>query len=190
VTLFHDWIEDYVTVVPIVGGGESRGNVPTAVRRGYSLQGTWQMDSIGFIGAKLDLNLHIEDSSLEDPVTGTSRAFDRARLKEIRLDFRHDVPRADWAWGSEFRRSIFAPYYRVREFGFDFSNPTFAAVFVEHKDVMGLTVRGRAANLFKGGSVLDRWIYAGPRDTAPILFRENRRRAIGYIFNLIVSGNF
>jgi hypothetical protein len=190
VKLFHDWIQDYVTVIPVAGGGESSGNVPNARRRGYSVQGTWQMDSIGFAGAKTDLNLHIEESKLEDPVTGVTRAFDRSRLKEIRLDFRHDVPRTDWAWGTEFRRSIFAPFYRVREFGYDYSIPTFGAVFVEHKDVLGLTVRARAANLFKGTSVLDRLIYAGPRDSAPVLFRENRRREVGYVFNMNVSGSF
>jgi hypothetical protein len=46
------------------------------------------------------------------------------------------------------------------------------------------------ANLFKGDTVLDRWIYAGPRDRAPLLFRENRRRGIGYVFNLNVAGSF
>ena len=190
VTFFYDAIEDYVTVIPVVGGGESSGNVPSAVRRGYSVEGTWQMDSIGFAGAKLDLNLHIEDTRLDDPVTGIARAFDRARLKELRLDFRHDVPRTDWAWGSEFRRTIFAPYFRVSEFGYDYNNPTFGAVFVEHKDVLGLTVRARAANLFKGDTVLNRWVYAGPRDRAPVLFHEDRRRSIGYVFNLFVSGSF
>ncbi|MXP41779.1 TonB-dependent receptor plug domain-containing protein [Altererythrobacter soli] len=190
VKLFHDWIQDYVTVIPVLGGGESSGNVPSAKRRGYSVQGTWQMDSIGFAGAKTDLNLHIEESTLKDPVTRARRAFDRTRLKEIRLDFRHDVPRTDLAWGTEFRRSIFAPYYRVSEFGYDYNVPTFGAVFAEHKDVMGLTVRARVGNLFKGGSVLHRAIYAGPRDRAPILFRENRRRGVGYVFNLNVSGSF
>ena len=190
VTFFYDLIEDYVTVIPISGGGESSGNVPKASRRGYSVEGTWQMDSIGFAGAKLDLNLHIEDSSLDDPVTGISRSFDRSRLKEIRLDFRHDVPQTDWAWGTEFRRSIFAPYFRVSEFGYEYNNPTFGAVFVEHKDVLGLTVRARMANLFKGDTVLNRWVHAGPRDRAPLLFHEDRRRAIGYVFNLFVSGSF
>jgi hypothetical protein len=148
------------------------------------------MDPIGFAGAKLDLDLMIADSRLDDPVTGIARAIDRATLKQMLLNFRHDVPRTDWAWGTEIRRSIFAPYFRVREFGYEYNTPTFGAVFVEHKDVMGLTVRARAANLFKGDTVLDRWIYAGPRDSAPLLFRENRRRGIGYVFNLNVAGSF
>ena len=63
VTFFYDLIEDYVTVIPISGGGESSGNVPKASRRGYSVEGTWQMDSIGFAGAKLDLN---HDGQIDD----------------------------------------------------------------------------------------------------------------------------
>ena len=189
VRLFHDWVEDYVTVVPIAGG-ESRGNVPSAIRRGYNLKGTLQMDPIGFAGAKLDLDLSIEDSRLEDPVTGQRRAFDRALLKQVLLNFRHDVPRTDWALGAEFRRSVWAPYFRVAEFGYEYNNPTFGAVFVEHKNVAGLRVRLRAANLFLGDTVLDRWVYAGPRDRAPVLYHEDRRREIGYVFNLCVSGSF
>ena len=54
----------------------------------------------------------------------------------------------------------------------------------------GLRVRLRAANLFLGDTVLDRWVYAGPRDRAPVLYHEDRRREIGYVFNLFVSGSF
>ena len=63
-------------------------------------------------------------------------------------------------------------------------------MFVEHKDVLGLTVRARMANLFKGDTVLSRWVHAGPHDRAPIVFHEDRRREIGYVFNLFVSGSF
>ena len=189
-TLFEDRIEDYVTIVPVVGGLESRGNVPSARRRGYTVEGTWRLDPLGFTGAKLDLELLIERSRLEDPVTGIVRSFDGTRTKQIELDFRHDVPRSDLAWGAEFRRTRFAPYFRVAEHGFDYANPTFSAVFVEHKDVFGLTVRVRAANLFRGDTVLDRLVYAGPRNSAPLLFRENKRRELGTLFNLYVSGSF
>ena len=190
VSLFYDRIEDYVTVIPVGGGGESRGNVPSASRLGYSVEGTWQMDPLGFAGAKLDLDLVVERSRLDDPVGGFARAFDRSVRRQILLNFRHDVPQTDWAWGTEFRRSIFAPYFRVSEFGYEYNNPTFGAVFVEHKDVLGLTVRARMANLFKGDTVLSRWVHAGPHDRAPILFHEDRRREIGYVFNLFVSGSF
>ena len=164
--------------------------MPSARRRGYTVEGTWRLDPLGFTGAKLDLELLIERSRLEDPVTGIVRSFDGTRTKQIELDFRHDVPRSDLAWGAEFRRTRFAPDIRVAEHGFDYANPTFGAVFVEHKDVFGLTVRVRAANLFRGDTVLDRLVYAGPRYSAPLLFRENKRRELGKLFTLYVSGSF
>jgi hypothetical protein len=46
------------------------------------------------------------------------------------------------------------------------------------------------ANLFKGGQVYNRWVYAGPRDSATLLYNEDRFRSFGYIFNLTVSGSF
>lgn len=189
-TLFEERIDDFVTIIPVAGGLESRGNVSSARRRGLAVEGTWRFDPLGFTGAKLDVELLIEDSRLKDPVTGIARSFDRARTKQIELDFRHDIPSSDLAWGTEFRHTKFAPYYRVAEYGFDYANPTFGAVFVEHKDAFGLTVRARAANLFRGDTVLDRLVYAGPRDSAPLLFREIKRRELGIIFNLSVSGSF
>jgi len=164
--------------------------VPSARSRGVELKGTLRLDPVGFSGAKLDFTAQIEKSRLDDPVTGIARPFDRSRTSNIELNFRQDVPNSDWAWGTEFRHSEFAPYYRVVEYGEDYNNPTFGAVFAEHKDVFGLTVRLRVANLFRGASILDRYVYAGRRDTAPFLFRENRRRNFGYIFNLTVSGSF
>jgi hypothetical protein len=189
-TLFEDRIEDFVTIIPVASGLESRGNVPSARRRGYTVEGTWRFDPLGFAGAKLDFELLIENSRLKDPVTGIARSFDRTRTRQIELDFRHDIPRSDLAWGAEFRHTEFAPYFRVAEYGFDYVNPTFGAVFVEHKDFFGLTVRARAANLLRGDTVLDRLVYAGPRDRAPLLFREDKRRELGIIFNLNVSGSF
>lgn len=189
-TLNDREIEDFITVIPQPGGGESPGNIPSARRYGLDLDGTLQFDPIGFSGAKLDLKLRLEQSSLKDPVTGETRKFDNRRSKQIELDFRHDVPDSDWAWGSEFRATEFTPYYRVSEWGYDYNVDLFGAVFVEHKDVFGLTVRFRAANLFRKEIVLQRTVYDGPRNVAPILYTEDRRREIGGIFNLTVSGSF
>ena len=66
----------------------------------------------------------------------------------------------------------------------------FASVFVEHKDVFGLTVRANAGNLLDGRDRLDRTVYEGRRNTAPIAFVERRDRMIGPIFSFSVRGTF
>ncbi|MEO6153098.1 MAG: TonB-dependent receptor plug domain-containing protein [Croceibacterium sp.] len=191
--LFHYLIEDYVTIIPIVRGtsiGESRGNVPTATDTGINLNATLRLDPIGMKGAKFDVRALVDRSRLVDPVSGLDRGFDRAKARELQVDFRYDIPKTDWAWGATYRNSVFLPYYRVTEQGFDYSLARFAAVFIENKDVFGLTLNVRAANLFNAPSILDRSVYGGPRTTAGVLFTERRDRRSGRILQATVSGSF
>ena len=68
--------------------------------------------------------------------------------------------------------------------------PVWASLFVEHKDVLGLTVRATASNLVNARSRWDRIVYAGRRNVAPISFVETRNRLIGPIFSLNIRGTF
>lgn len=187
--LFEHRIEDFVTILPVLGG-EARGNLDSARRRGLQLNATFELAPLGLRGAKLVTALTAEDSSLIDPVTGISRRFDGNAPFEVRADFRHDVPSSDWAWGTEFRHTQTDLAYRVAEFSLTHNPETFGAVFVEHKDVFGLTVRARIGNLFNGKNVYQRTLYNGPRDTGTIIQTEERALTIGQVFNFTVSGSF
>lgn len=188
--LFDDHIEDYVTIVPLPRGGESVGNIASARTYGLQFNSTIRLDRAGFRGAKVDLDVNLRKSRLSDPVTGLVRAFDRSQPYNVSVQFRHDVPGSNWAWGSNIRTSGFDPYYRLAEFGYDYNLKTAFGVFVENKDVFGLTVQARLNNILEMESVLDRYVYAGPRNAAPLLFHENRRREVGHIVNFTVKGNF
>lgn len=187
--LFDEHIEDFVTIVP-VGLGQSSGNIDSARRYGYELKSTVRLDPAGFNGGRIDFTLQGEKSELDDPVGGFKRRFDRSNPRNVRIDFRHDVPATNWAWGLEFRDTQNAPYYRVTEVGVDYNVATFGAVYLEHKDVFGMTVQVRAANLLRGQSVRQRTVHSGPRSPDNILFTEDRRRDVGFVFNLDVSGSF
>lgn len=189
-TLFDERIEDLVLIVPVAGGGEARGNIADARRKGASFTGRLELEPLGWRGAQLDIQMDIEDSRLDDPVEGFSRRFDGNNPFEVQLDFRHDIPETDYAWGFGFRDTERAPFYRVEEVFFDHAPSTFGSVFVEHKDVFGATVRFRVGNVFDANTTLIRTVYAGPRGDAPVLFTEDRRRDIGQTFRLSVAGNF
>lgn len=189
-SLFDERIEDLVLIVPVAGGGEARGNIASARRTGMGLTGTLQMEPLGLRGGRLDVQLAWEDSQLVDPVTAIERRFDGNDPFQIALDFRHDVPQTDYAWGLSLRDTERAPLYRVREVFFDHSPSTFAAVFFEHKDVLGATARIRVGNLFNANTTLLRTVYDGPRDSGAVLFTEDRRREIGQVINLTISGSF
>jgi hypothetical protein len=190
VRLFHNRIQDYITIIPLLTGGESRGNIPAAQTSGVNVNATLRLDPIGVAGAKIDVRGVIERSRLEDPVTRLVRAFDRARAHEIVIDYRHDLPGSDWAYGGSFRQTRTLPYFRVTEIGLDYFVPRAGSLFVEHKDLMGLTVRLNVSNLFGGQTVLERSIFAGPRNTALLLYRENRYRDSGQTVALTISGSF
>ena len=124
-------------------------------------------------------------------MTGEVRAFDRSQPRNFNIQFRHDVPGTDLAWGTGFRSTDFNPYYRLREVGLDYNLRDAFGVFVEHKDVFGLTVTARLNNILEENSALERTVYAGPRGSgAPVLLEENRQREIGHIVNFTLRGNF
>jgi len=190
VSLFHNRITDYVTIVPLPGGGESTGNIASAQVSGVLLTSTIRFDPLGWRGAKVDIDAQWRKSQLEDPVSGLIRQFDRGQPRNINIQFRNDVPASDWAWGANFRTTDFLPYYRLAEEGLEYNLADAFGVFIEHKDVLGLTVQARLNNILEENSALVRTVYAGRRTTSPILFTENRQREIGHIVNFIVRGSF
>jgi hypothetical protein len=188
--LFDDRIEDFVAIVLIEGGGQSRGNIDNARRYGINFDATIRTDPIGLDGGQFTVELEAEQSKLEDPVTTEGRRFDRSQPRDFEVEFRHDIPATQWAYGLEFRDTVYARYFRVSESGLDYNIATWGSVYVENKDVLGMTVRAQANNLFNGGSFLSRTVFDGPRDAAPILFTEDRLRKEGYAFSFLVAGSF
>jgi len=188
--LFYDGIEDYVAIVPLPRGGEAVGNIASARSYGLSLNSTVRLEPLGFRGAKLDIDAQVRESRLLDPVTGGTRRFDRFQPRNLSVALRHDVPGSDWAWGASFRTTAFEPYYRLAEVGLDYSLRDAFGAFVEHKDVFGLTLQARLNNILEQDAVLDRFVYAGPRNRSPVLFHEARRREVGRIVSFVVKGSF
>ena len=190
VSAFHHRITDYVTIVPLPGGGESVGNIDEAEETGFALAATIRLEPIGFRGAKLDIDAQVRKSRLIDPVTAAIREFDRSQPRSFNIQFRHDVPDSDWAWGANFRTTDFNPYYRLAEVGLEYNLRNALGLFIENKDVFGLTVQARLNNILEENAALERTVFAGPRGSSPVLFSENRQREIGHIVNFTVRGNF
>lgn len=188
--LFYRGVSDFVGLVPLPGGGEGRGNLPLAQRYGFEWTSTFNLDPIGFKGAKIDSNVILQRTALDDPLTGQSRQTDNWSTRVIEVNLRHDVPGSDWAWGAGFEAAESQPYYRLNEVGFEKEGPVFDFYFVEHKDVFGMTVRLDVINLANARHQRYRTVYTGRRDTSPVDFIEDQSRLIGPIFRLGVKGNF
>ena len=184
------WFEDFVDFFPLENGGEGRGNIGSAERFHVEFNTTLKGEPIGFNGAQLELRAVKRWMSVTDPFTGLDRPFSQDLDRLLEMDFRHDVPGSDWAWGSGLFTNTNVPYSRRREVGRDYEGPTFVNLFVEHKDVFGLTVRGIWGNVLGARNKFDRTVFDGDRPGAPVLFNENTDRRIGPIFRLRVSGDF
>ena len=189
-TLYGREYDDFIDVIPLVGGGESRGNIDKARLYGIELTSTIKLDPMGFKGAKIDSNLRLEDSNIIDPVLGTGRALSNNTDRHAEVTLRHDIPGSDWAWGAGFEYNHTLPYYRLFEVGRQYEGPTYTYAFVENKDVFGLTVRAQWFNVGNGRRIIRRTVYDGPRDVSPVLFVEDTNQAVGDLFDITVSGKF
>jgi hypothetical protein len=190
VNLVAALFEDQVDIIPIGATGESPGNIPHAQAYAIDWTSTFQLDPLGVKGAKINLRALVQFSSVRDPLTGEKRDLSNFTDRLVDFGFRHDLPGSDWAYGSNATYQHFTLSYRLNEVGRQWEGPVFASVFIENKDIFGLTVRATAGNIVNARSLWDRTVYSGRRNTAPIAFVEHRNRLIGPIFSLSVRGTF
>jgi hypothetical protein len=187
--LYGRLIDDIVDTIPIGDTGESRGNIDRATIYGFEWKGTFNFDPMGWRGAKLDARTQWQWSSLKDPLTGEKRSISSSLLHFFDVSLRHDIPDTDWAWGGNVNYALYARDVRLTEEGRQWEGPAWGSLYVEHKNVFGLTVRATAGNLLGATSMWDRIVYVGRR-TGPIDRIERRDRTIGPIFSFQVRGKF
>ncbi len=189
VTIFGEKITDIVDAIPITATTEARGNLPRTTRYGVGLVTSILFDPIGWKGAKLDFEGQVAKNSVRDPVTGISRRTNSDQIFFYEINFRHDIPNSDWAWGGgieDFKNSDNLRLDQINAFN---TSPVFGSIFVEHKDVFGLTVQANLSNLFNQGERFIRTNFVNRRD-GPVDFVEDRNRKFGLIYRLTVSGSF
>ena len=185
--LYGRLISDIVDVIPIQGG-QSPGNLDgTAKVYGLQWTSTFNFDPLGIPGAKLDANITLQHSSLRDPLTGAHRPISENLTREVNLQFRHDIPRSNWAWGASFYQYRQAQGFRLDQLSQYLDTPGSLGAYVEHKNVLGLTVRASVDNLLGTNESFSRTFLAGNRPS-PVLFTEARDRFYGPIFTLTISG--
>lgn len=184
------WFQDFIDWFPLENGGEARGNIGDAKRLHLEANATLKLDPLGFKGARFDIQAVKRFMYVTDPFTGETRGFSYDQEGLLDIAFRHDIPSSDWAWGAQINHNDNAPYSRRFEEGREWEGPFFDRLFVEHKDVLGLTVQASVTNLLGARNYYRRTVYDGSRPDAPVLFDERADRRIGPIFRFTVSGNF
>ncbi len=204
VNIYGEKFSDIVDSIPITATTEARGNLDSATSYGVEMITSILFDPIGWSGAKLDFEGELRKSSLRDPLTGIHRRISDDKIFTYEATLRHDIPGSNWAWGAgveDFRYSDFLRLDQITRFR---TAAPYSWIFVEHKDVFGLTVQANLGNLFGRAENftrtafgdllgqpgdLDRGFMRGRRN-GPVAFVEDRSREFGLIYRLTISGSF
>lgn len=183
-------VEDYVDIVPVGNGGESVGNIPKAWAAAVVSTSTLTFDPVGLKGVRLDGTIVLQTSRLTDPFTGERRQWSGFVNRQANFSLRHDIPKSQWAWGAGLNHFHPLERFRSNQSDRNWEGPWFASLFVEHKDVLGMTVRARVGNALGARQYRERTVYTGLRDASAVDFVELRNRRIGPIFTFTLRGNF
>ena len=187
--LFGRLIEDIIDYIPIGETGQSPGNLDHATAYGIESRSTFNLDAFGWDGARLDAHVMLQDTEVEDPLTGEDRRISNSLMEFASLSLRHDIAGSNLAWGGGASYQLNALSYRLTEVGRQWEGPVWADLFLEHKDFYGLTLRGTVGNLLSADSMWDRTVYVGRR-TGAVAYVEERDRTIGPIFSFSIRGKF
>lgn len=187
--LYAERITDIVDVVPIGLTGQAPGNLPRATVSGLEFNGTLNLDPLGVRGAKIDASGQFQTSALDDPVTGIRRPISNDFRSFVNIQGRHDLPGTSWAYGGGYDAFRSRPGFRLDQRSLQINRGGNLQLFVENKDVFGLTVRGSAGNLLGTDEIFERSFFDRRRTGTP-LFTERRVRQFGPVFTLGVSGRF
>ena len=79
--LYGRLIDDIIDYVPIGADGQSPGNLDHATVYGIESRSTLNLDRIGWRGARLDAEVQLQESEVEDPLTGEERHISNSLLR-------------------------------------------------------------------------------------------------------------
>jgi len=175
VTVQYSEIEDVVDVIPLTGGFDGVGNIGDGTADFLQLRLTLPTDRLGVPNGRLQTRGSWSDTRVTDPVTGEERRFQGNQAFGCGVAFNQDLMGGRWAWGFDHGCNIDkGRAFRVREVRAFYAEPGVSG-FVQWKPERDLTVRVDLGNATDRARGYDREIFTGPRDTAPLAFREVRR---------------
>lgn len=171
--VYKRW-EDLIDVIPLAGGFEAVGNIGEGESSYQQAVLTLPMDRLGLSNARLSARATFNQSSVTDPLTGEDRRFSDQIAFGCGVEFNQDLRGGRWSWGFEHGCNLDDPVeYRIREVRY-YEDEPFVTVHGQWKPRPDLTLRIDVGNATDRESRRQRFVHSGPRDTAPLSFREER----------------
>ena len=183
-----EMINDLVDQIE-VEGFEAVGNLPgSANRLRGEVNGSFILDAIGFRGAKLDTTVALQTTTVRDALLINRPISNRGRFYWS-LDFRHDIPNTQWAWGLYAENNGDNGFYRLDYYSRDFRTAPFTLAFIEHKNVFGLKVRATVLNPIGQREASNELYYLNRRDGS-LDFSRSSEFQYGTFYRIAISGTF
>ncbi len=198
-TYRHFLIADAIDRVPIYSPSnpasvfDAPGNIGDGSEDAAIVNITLPLDHLGVRHGQLKLSGTRQWSRVTDPTTGAPRPITDLNPLEYSIDFRHDLPR----WRADWGASFFTPCsksstikgcskseYRFNEIDAFRANPTIN-VFAEFQPFKGTSFRIEADNLLRQHYDRVVNIYAGPRNSLPLAYVDDR--SLTSSFSILVS---
>ncbi|MDZ4375801.1 MAG: TonB-dependent receptor, partial [Phenylobacterium sp.] len=174
-TLQHGEVEDVVDLIPLAGGFDAVGNIGDGSFDLFETRLTLPMDKLGIPNARLQARASWVHTEVTDPLTGETRRFEGNQAFGCGVAFNHDLQGGRWSYGFDHGCNVDkGRAFRVREVRAFHAEPGVSA-YGQWKPRRDLTVRVDLGNATDRATGYDRHIHTGPRDTAPLAFREVRR---------------
>ena len=188
--LFYEDIEDIVDNIPIGTDSEGVGNIDSASAYGAILEGTVKGARWGLDGTELNFTLVAQESELEDPLTFETRNINGRNRRRASMDIRHDIPNTNIAYGAGINYFRRAPRRGIFQITNEQQQDPFSVLFIEHKDIYGLKLRGTFRNLGGFTERFRRDVFDGQRGPDNLDFIEERERYFRKDFEISISGTF
>ncbi|NNU15519.1 hypothetical protein HK107_04200 [Parvularcula sp. ZS-1/3] len=182
-------IEDRVDNI-LVDGEEAIGNIDEARSLSLEMEGTTLLDRFGITGARVDFSGERHFTELDDPLTGEARPFSGNLRYFVNMNYRHDIPNTDYAYGFDITHLEFEGREQIFQTSFQsFSQPQ-TEFYVVHKDFFGMNLSAYVVNLLDMDERFERTVYDGFRTEGNVLFREARSRDYKAIVGFNLEGTF
>ena len=192
ITAFVERVDNFITFIPFDDGTEGRGNIDKLNTKGIDISSTIAFDRFGIDGAKLDITAKFHQSTLIDPVTGVKRDYEQDGYLPVfyEVGYRHDIPESPFAWGLVFAETSTNVGYRLNQKTVqEHTWPQAHKLFVEHKDIAGMTLKIALEDVFGFTWNNSRTFYDGDRNGAITGRETNSKQSPWFIF-VSLTGNF
>ncbi|WIO74112.1 hypothetical protein QP938_12525 [Porticoccaceae bacterium LTM1] len=185
---YQKYISDIVDQIPIGSTGEAPGNISRAERYGLATTTTVKFDSLGLPGVQTNLDIDYQNSEVADPLTADMRPISGDKLAKLDMEIRHDIQNNNIAWGIKVIRDWQADRVRLDQVSSK-DRRLWLGLFVEHKNLFGLTARVEAQDLTCRSSTYAREVFH-LRRTDQLSFFEKSKLEDGYGLIVSIRGEF